>query len=73
VKTKTENKTAAKILKRQSKYFLSYHTGKRLQTANNTLLGVFPIYKVLAYVPNKENGCKGGFEGCKGAKIGQNI
>lgn len=29
--------------------------------ANNAVLGVFPIYKVLAYVPNKENGCKGDF------------
>ena len=71
MKTETE-KTAANILKRQSKYFLSYHTGKRLQTANNTLLGVFLyIYKVLAYVPNIENGCKRDFLGCKGAKIGK--
>lgn len=29
----------------------------------------FPIYKVLAYVPNKENGCKDDFSGYKGAKI----
>lgn len=46
---------------------------KRLQTANNTLLGVFLIYKVLAHVPNKGNGCKDDFSGYKGAKIGQNI
>lgn len=56
-------KAAANRLKRQSKYFLSYHTRKRLQTANKSVLGVFPIYKVLAYVPNKENGCKYGFSG----------
>lgn len=32
----------------------------------------FPyIYKVLAHVPNKENGCKVIFSGCKCAKIGK--
>ena len=31
----------------------------------------FPIYKVLAYVPNKENGCKDDFSGYKRAKIGK--
>ena len=39
---------------------------RRLQTANNTLLGVFPIYKgthTHTYIEN----------GCKGSKIGQNI
>lgn len=46
-----------------------YQARKRLQTANNTLLCVFSIYKVLAHVPNKENGCKDDFSGCKGAKI----
>ena len=44
-----------------------------LQTANNAVLGVFSIYKVLAHVHNKENGCKDDFSGCKRAKIGQNI
>ena len=32
---------------------------------------LFPIYNVLAYVPNKENGCKDDFSGCKRAKIGK--
>lgn len=65
--------TATNVPKTKNSTIIYYQARKRLQTANNTLLGVFPIYKVLAYVPNKENGCKGGFDGCKGAKIGQNI
>lgn len=32
---------------------------------------LFPIYRVRTYVPNKENGCKRDFLGCKGAKIGR--
>lgn len=29
---------------------------------------LFSIYKVLAYVPNKENGCKVIFPDCKGQR-----
>lgn len=52
---------------------IHYRTGKPLQTANNTLLGVFPVYKVLAYVPNKENGCKVIFFGLQRCKDRKNL
>jgi hypothetical protein len=44
---------------------------KRLQTANNTLLGVSPIYKVRTHTTYIKTAANVIFEGCKGAKIGK--
>ena len=49
----------------------TYRTRKRLQTANKSVLGVFPIYKVHAHNTYIKTAAKMIFSGCKGAKIGK--